>query len=80
MASITLAIPDKIKEEMKKLSWVNWSELARKELIKQKKKMEIVEKLKRIVAKSKLTEKDIEELSEKIKSSMHKRLKNEGLI
>jgi len=34
MASMTFALPDGIKSQMKELSWVNWSELAREELSK----------------------------------------------
>jgi len=34
MASVTLAIPDKTKEEMKSLPWVNWSELTREKTLK----------------------------------------------
>lgn len=33
MASVTLAIPDEIKSEMKELAWVNWSELVREETL-----------------------------------------------
>ena len=33
MATVTFAIPDKVKSEMKELAWVNWSELTRKELL-----------------------------------------------
>lgn len=35
---------------------------------------------KEIVSKSKLTEKDADELADKVKSSMHSQLKAEGLI
>ena len=35
MTSLTFAIPDEFKSEMKKLSWVNWSELANKELVEE---------------------------------------------
>jgi len=34
MPSITFAIPDEIKAKMKKISWVNWSELIRREVLK----------------------------------------------
>ena len=37
MASVTFAIPDKTKEEMKSLIWVNWSELTREETLKKEK-------------------------------------------
>ncbi len=34
MASVTFAIPDETKNDMRSLSWVNWSELSRKEILK----------------------------------------------
>ena len=43
MPSVTFAIPDKVKSEMKKLSWVNWSELAREEIIKREKLLKQLE-------------------------------------
>ena len=34
MTGVTFAVPDEIKSKMRKLSWVNWSELIRKEILK----------------------------------------------
>ncbi len=34
MASLTLSISEELKHELKSLSWVNWSEIAREETIK----------------------------------------------
>lgn len=34
MASITLSVSEEFKREVKRLAWVNWSELARKETTK----------------------------------------------
>ncbi|MFH0875602.1 MAG: hypothetical protein V1859_06705 [archaeon] len=34
MVSITLSVADEYKAELKRFSWVNWSELAREELLK----------------------------------------------
>lgn len=34
MTGVTFAVPDEIKTKMKRLSWVNWSELIRKEVLK----------------------------------------------
>ena len=33
MTGVTFAIPDNTKEKMKSLSWVNWSELVRREIL-----------------------------------------------
>ena len=38
MPSITFSIPDNIKSKMKEFSWVNWSELAKHEILEQDKK------------------------------------------
>ena len=80
MVTVTFAIPDEVKSEMKKLSWVNWSELAREELVKEIKREEILRRFMKIVSKSKFTEKDADLLSKKVKDSMHRSLKEEGLI
>src|SRR3989338_757529 len=63
MTSLTFAIPDEFKSEMKKLSWVNWSELANKELVEELQRQEMLKEFKKIVSKSKFTEKDADELS-----------------
>lgn len=34
MASLTLSITEKVKDELKSFPWVNWSEIAREETIK----------------------------------------------
>jgi hypothetical protein len=80
MASVTFAIPDKVKSDMKELSWVNWSEVGREEMIKQEERRKLFEEFKKIVSKSKFTERDAERLSEKVKKSMHDNLVKKGLI
>ena len=75
MASVTLSIPCKVKSEMKKFSWVNWSELAREEALKNLELQKNFEEFKRIVSKSKLTEKNVLKLARKVNESMHKRYK-----
>jgi len=34
MASLTLSVTEELKSQLKQLSWVNWSEIAREEAIK----------------------------------------------
>jgi len=48
MASLTFAIPDEVKQDMKYLPWVNWSELDKKDLLK---KMRLKELLKQFESK-----------------------------
>ena len=80
MSTVTITIPESVKSELGHFSWVNWSEAAKEELVKAKENTERLEKFKKIISKSKLTEKDANELAEKIKEGMHKRLKDEGLL
>jgi len=80
MASITFAVDEELKKKLSKFLWVNLSELARQELVKEKKLNEQFKEFKKIVSKSKLTEKDAEQLSDKVKSSMHEGLKKRGLL
>ena len=75
MPSVTITIPDNVKAELKEFSWVNWSEVAKEEFIKQEKIREAFEKFKKLVAKSKLTEEDAGKLAEEVKKSLHKRYK-----
>jgi len=75
MVSVTLKITDKFKAMMDKLSWINWSEIAREEALKKLEEEQALQKFREIISKSKLTEDDAEELAEKVKLSMHKRLK-----
>ncbi len=63
MANITLAIPDELHEKMKQFSEMRWSEVARKAI---QQRIEDLETLNAIAAKSKLTKKNVLALSKKI--------------
>ena len=58
MPSVTFSVPEKVKFEMKQLSWVNWSELARQEILIQDKRIKLFEELEELTKDSKLTDKD----------------------
>jgi hypothetical protein len=75
MPNITLSIPEKVHEIMKKHREIRWSEVARVALMKQIEKIEIME---RIASKSKLTMKDIDVINEKIKKELYIKTKNES--
>jgi hypothetical protein len=45
MGSATLTIPDEVKNEFKQFPWINWSELAREELVRRFKLEEAREQL-----------------------------------
>jgi len=70
MANMTLSIPDEVHKEMKSFSEVRWSEVARKAIISKLETMRLAEEL---AKKSKLTKKDVEEFSRKVKSRAARR-------
>ncbi len=69
MVNITLAISEDLKEELQEHKEVNWSAVIRKALQEHLRKIRIAEA---IASKSKLTEKDAEEIARKIKREMAK--------
>ena len=70
MVNITLSIPNELHELVKKHSEIKWSEIARRAMWIEARKLDLMDNL---TAKSKLTEKDIEELDHKIKTGLLKR-------
>lgn len=70
MGNITLSMPEDIFVEMKHFSEVKWSEVARRAIIQKIETLQLAEKL---ASKSKLTPKDVDEFSRKIKSAAAKR-------
>jgi len=80
MVSLTLKITNDFKALIDKLTWINWSELARDEVQKKLEEERSVETFKKIIAKSRLTHEDADRLSENVKQSMHQSLKRKGLI
>ena len=80
MVSFTLKITNEFKAMIDRLPWINWSEIVREETLKKLEEEKALQKFRKIISKSEFTEKDAEELAEKVKSSMHKDLKKKGLI
>lgn len=70
MTNMTLSIPDDLMKKMKKFSEIRWSEVARLAMEERVNDLEVMNK---IASKSKLTKKDADELSKKIKRSMAKK-------
>lgn len=66
MANMTLSIPDELHKKMKKMSDVRWSEIARRAIEERINDLEVMNK---IASKSRLTQKDVDEISKKIKRS-----------
>lgn len=67
---MTLSIPKELMRRMRLLREVRWSEVARRAIEQRVSDLEIMN---RIASKSNLTEKDVAELSKKIKSSAAKK-------
>ena len=63
MPNLTLSIPETLHEKMKEHSEIRWSEVVRATIEKKINDLEIAE---RIAQKSKLTQKDIDEIAHKI--------------
>jgi len=70
MTNMTLAIPEDLHKLIKKHKEIKWSEVARQALWRQARKLELMDKL---LAKSELTEVDVERIGRKIKHGMAKR-------
>ena len=71
MPNITLAVPEDLHEKMKKHSEIRWSEVARKAISQ---KMEDLETMDRITAKSRLMQKDADEIAKKVNSNVARKL------
>lgn len=70
MVNMTLSIPKELHEKMKGMSEIRWSEIARRAI---EERINDLETMNRIASKSKLTKKDVDEISKKIKRSASKK-------
>lgn len=65
MTNLTLAIPEDLHERMKHHPEIRWSEVVRKSISQ---KVELLDAMNKIASKGKLTKKDVDEISSKIKA------------
>ena len=65
MTNVTLAIPNDLHEKMKLHSEIRWSEVVRKSISR---KVEMLDAMNTIANKSRLTKKDVDEISKKIRT------------
>ncbi len=72
MAEMVVRIPEELKQEMDEFSDVEWEEMTRKLLSEELKRMR---ELKSIVSKSKLTERDVGEISSKVDEALSRRFR-----
>ena len=73
MGSAVLTIPDEVKAELKRFSWINWSELARVEVLEQEKKIALLDELDNLTKDSTLTDKDCIEFAKRVKKRLSSR-------
>lgn len=72
MGTLSVSVPDELKQKMESLDEVNWSAVARSAFQRKIKQMEL---LKKIAGKSRLTEKDADEIGEAINKGMAKKFR-----
>ena len=70
MPNLTLSIPDELHKLIKSHSEIRWSEVARRAMWTQARRLQMMDKL---VAQSALTEKDVAEIDTKVKKELLKR-------
>ena len=73
MGTISVSVDDSMKARIAALEEINWSAVARKAFEEKLKEVEI---LKTLSSKSKFTEKDAKELSQKINESMARKFRS----
>lgn len=71
MPNITLAIPEDLHTRMKQHSEIRWSEVVRKTISEKVDMLDVVDKL---AKKSKMTNKDVNEISKKVNRAVAKKL------
>ncbi|MBI4020341.1 MAG: hypothetical protein HY367_03330 [Candidatus Aenigmarchaeota archaeon] len=74
MPNLTLSIPVELHRKMKKHSEIRWSEVVRKTIAERIEDLELMDRLAR---NSRLTKKDVEDISHKIKRDIYKEMTNE---
>jgi|TARA_Y100000310_G_scaffold345315_2_gene463695 hypothetical protein len=72
MGNVSVSIPDDLKQKINGLDEVNWSAVAREAF---EEKVKQIELLRKIAKKSKLTERDAKQISDKISKSMTKKFR-----
>jgi len=80
MVSITLAVPEEIKQKMDEFSEINWSGFIRKEIIKKTKELELREKLLKELEKEKAVMDWAVKLQKTGRKGRFEKLKKKGLI
>jgi len=72
LSNITVSVPNEIKEKMGLFPETNWSAVARKAIIE---RINLLQKMDKLLSKSKLSEEDTIALGRKVKSSVSKKFR-----
>ena len=73
MVNVTFAVPEELHEIMRQHPEIKWSEIARKAMWDYARKLELME---RITSESRLSEKDVAELDEKVKARLRRKYRD----
>lgn len=73
MGSVTLTIPDDVKTELKRFSWINWSEVAREAFLKRLRRDEAFKRFDEILENSEMTDELAFKLGDELKKRVAKR-------
>ena len=71
MPNITLAIPEDLHTRMREHSEIRWSEVVRKTITQKIEDLDVMDKL---TTRSKLTQKDVDEIASKVDSAVARKL------
>lgn len=74
MGTITLTLSEDAKAEIKSFCWVNWSEVARDEFVRQEERAELFKQLEEFTKNSTLTDEDALRLGRKVNKAIAERL------
>ncbi len=80
MTSIALQVSEDFKGMINKLPWINWSEIAREEILEEEKRLKRLKEIDELLKNSELTDEDILAFSKKARSGRFKQLKAKGLL
>ncbi|MCK4670266.1 MAG: hypothetical protein KAT43_03605 [Nanoarchaeota archaeon] len=70
MVSMTLAVPEELREEMENFPEINWSAVAREAI---KKKLVMLEKFRKFTKTSEMTDKEALKMGRKLKRKLAKK-------
>jgi len=73
VVNVTFAVPEELHEIMRQHPEIKWSEIARKAMWDYARKLELME---RITGESRLSEKDVAELDEKVKAGLRRKYRD----